>query len=735
MLSVLLPLVTTLPVAAQSTAAAAAAAAIKAKCVALHRPEPWRITVVEQAPFVKVRDPDTEEPLRDSSQWTGFSIDLLTMIAERCNFTFSLQLPRQRAPADAKVSSNATGGGGAVYNYSFLKSQTANYGAGQRDVWEDHSDMFFSGYYSTPQRMEAGVMTTAVMHTPLSIVTRGNEEVPPWTAFLKPFSWGIWGSWLLAACMSGAVFWVLEAGKAGADFGTHSGISWQSFRSNIVHSVWLSWSATTGAASHTPGTMLGKCFSSIWSLFCIVMMASYTASLAAHLVQRDVAAEVSGIEDLKRTGAKLCVQNNTAYAKSLSKDHSLEALLEYFDDVPAMVKALMVDRRCAAMAHLSANMNYEMATSCRASPPYASSMVGVGVFNDLDQDMSVGLQKRHSVARDELSYHITALRHSGAIDKLERTYLVAAGSTGCSGVGGGSKDGNSSLQWQNMYGVFAALFVTAALCTSTRFWTRWRRLRGADKTLKGFLFTNFNSSRCTVQEVVDHWCRSWEMRFVMHPLVTEYLRSNDVAQAELWESRGARIRDIDNVTLQSANVRSQHHSREVLVRRAMLAFVPGGGTGTVKGVVPRIEIRCKMLAEVARYNVARRQEAEVNEARSTVSEGSPRPSSLSPVRALRSGSATLRSGGAALHNAATRRPSAEIAAQQRRSSERKREESADLQQRFGQDQAYQHMFDEQSAMLTEIVGKVRGDILHRRVNSTMTMPVAQAALQAKLAGL
>ena len=42
------------------------------------------------------------------------------------------------------------------------------------------------------------------------------------------------------------------------------------------------------------------------------------------------------------------------------------------------------------------------------------------------------------------------------------------------------------------------------------------------------------------------------------------------------------------------------------------------------------------------------------------------------------------------------------------------------------------MFDEQSAMLTEIVGKVRGDILHRRVNSTMTMPVAQAALQAKL---
>ena len=65
-------------------------------------------------------------------------------------------------------------------------------------------------------------------------------------------------------------------------------------------------------------------------------------------------------------------------------------------------------------------------------------------------------------------------------------------------------------------------------------------------------------------------------------------------------------------------------------------------------------------------------------------------------------------------------PSAEIAAQQRRSSERKREESADLQQRFGQDQAYQHMFDEQSAMLTEIVGKVRGDILHRRVNSTMT---------------
>ena len=139
MLSVLLPLVvlvttsttttntTTawsepLPVAVQATAAAGRRLAIKAKCAALHRSEPWRVTVVEQAPFVNVRDPDTEEPLRDSSQWTGFSIDLLTMVAARCNFTFSLQLPLQRAPADAKVSSTATGGGGAVYKYSFLKS-------------------------------------------------------------------------------------------------------------------------------------------------------------------------------------------------------------------------------------------------------------------------------------------------------------------------------------------------------------------------------------------------------------------------------------------------------------------------------------------------------------------------------------------------------------------------------------------------------------------------------------
>ena len=87
------------------------------------------------------------------------------------------------------------------------------------------------------------------------------------------------------------------------------------------------------------------------------MMASYTASLAAHLVTRDVIADVNGLEQLKSRGGRLCVQSATAYSKSFKQDASLRPLLLEFESIPKMVKALMVDKRCSAMAHLGASVS------------------------------------------------------------------------------------------------------------------------------------------------------------------------------------------------------------------------------------------------------------------------------------------------------------------------------------------------------------------------------------------
>ena len=156
---------------------------------------------------------------------------------------------------------------------------------------------------------------------------------------------------------------MLEAGNAGTDFHQNQGFQWSSFKANISHSVWLAWSTTTGTNAHSPITLLGKLFSGVWGVFCIVLIASYTASLAAHLVQANADTEVSSFEHMKSEGKMLCVQSGTAYANSLALDGAMKPLLLQFDHVPDMLQALMVKKTCAAMMHTAPVMLYSVHTA------------------------------------------------------------------------------------------------------------------------------------------------------------------------------------------------------------------------------------------------------------------------------------------------------------------------------------------------------------------------------------
>jgi len=115
--------------------------------------------------------------------------------------------------------------------------------------------------------------------------------------------------------------------------------------------------------------------------------------------------------------------------------------------------------------------------------------------------------------------------------------------------------------------------------------------------------------------------------------------------------------------------------------------------------VPQVEAKLKVMAEVARFSVARRHEQEMIAAR--------------PDSADRG-----RSPG---------RKGVESAA-------RRTMKAADLEQRFARDQAYEDVFEQQSNVLFAVVNRVRGEILHRQVPSSVpsvTMAEAQAAFERK----
>ena len=68
------------------------------------------------------------------------------------------------------------------------------------------------------------------------------------------------------------------------------------------------------------------------------------------------------------------------------------------------------------------------------------------------------------------------------------------------------------------------------------------------------------------------------------------------------------------------------------------------------------------------------------------------------------------------------------------STARRTRKAADLEQRFARDQAYEDVFEQQSNTLFAVVNRVRGEILHRQVPSSVpsvTMAEAQAAFERK----
>jgi hypothetical protein len=264
------------------------------------------------------------------------------------------------------------------------------------------------------------------------------------------------------------------------------------------------------------------------------------------------------------------------------------------------------------MAHTGAAMQHAVHTACHKG--YSKSMHLVNTLTYLDQDMAVGLQFGHEAACDELSWHLTAMRGSGEIDKLAKAYLIVEDSPGC-GAGKALKQSNK-LEWVDLRGVYVVLLFVAGVCCIYKIAGRIRSSMDKGNSLHGFLDKNFPPSTCSVNDIVNEWLRAWELRRILRPLVFRHLQAVDGAMATKWAENAERITDIDNVTLTSSGEAVKRHRKEVLRRKMMLAFHSRQSAGaTIKGLSPRLEIKLRLLAEVARYTLAMRRSDELNRAK------------------------------------------------------------------------------------------------------------------------
>uniref|UniRef100_A0A673KIG6 Glutamate receptor n=1 Tax=Sinocyclocheilus rhinocerous TaxID=307959 RepID=A0A673KIG6_9TELE len=254
------------------------------------------IVTLEEAPFVIVEDVDplsgtcmrNTVPCRKQNQTgdsgiyikrccKGFCIDILKKIAKSVKFTYDLYLV-----TNGKHGKKINGTWNGMVGEVVLKN--AHMAVGSLTINEERSEVID---FSVPF-IETGISV---------MVSRSNGTVSP-SAFLEPFSADVWVMmFVMLLIVSAVAVFVFEYfSPVGYNRCLPGGPSF-----TIGKAIWLLWGLVfnNSVPVQNPKGTTSKIMVSVWAFFAVIFLASYTANLAAFMIQEEYVDQVTGLSDKK----------------------------------------------------------------------------------------------------------------------------------------------------------------------------------------------------------------------------------------------------------------------------------------------------------------------------------------------------------------------------------------------------------------------------------------------------
>ncbi|XP_072277038.1 glutamate receptor ionotropic, NMDA 2B [Pyxicephalus adspersus] len=212
----------------------------------------------------------------------GFCIDILKKIAKTVKFTYDLYLVTN-GKHGKKINGTWNGMIGEVV------TKRAYMAVGSLTINEERSEVVD---FSVPF-IETGISV---------MVSRSNGTVSP-SAFLEPFSADVWVMmFVMLLIVSAVAVFVFEYfspvgyNRCLADGREPGGPSF-----TIGKAIWLLWGLVfnNSVPVQNPKGTTSKIMVSVWAFFAVIFLASYTANLAAFMIQEEYVDQVSGLSDKK----------------------------------------------------------------------------------------------------------------------------------------------------------------------------------------------------------------------------------------------------------------------------------------------------------------------------------------------------------------------------------------------------------------------------------------------------
>ena len=133
----------------------------------------------------------------------------------------------------------------------------------------------------------------------LLLLQKGSES--SLVSFLQPFKDGLWIMVLLSVHVVALVLYLLDRFSPFGRFKLSKTENTEEDALNLSRALWFTWGVllNSGIGEGTPRSFSARVLGMVWAGFAMIMVASYTANLAAFLVLDRPEAGISGINDAR----------------------------------------------------------------------------------------------------------------------------------------------------------------------------------------------------------------------------------------------------------------------------------------------------------------------------------------------------------------------------------------------------------------------------------------------------
>ncbi|BET00931.1 Glutamate [NMDA] receptor subunit 1 [Nesidiocoris tenuis] len=421
-------------------------------------PTHLKVLTIEEKPFVYVRQLKEDEHcgvdeipcphfnntnIEDGQLFCckGFCMDLLKELAKTINFTFDLALSPDGQFGNYVIK-NASGG---------KKEWTGLIG----ELVAERADMIVAPLTINPERAEFIEFSKPFKYQGITILEKKPSRSSTLVSFLQPFSNTLWILVMVSVHVVALVLYLLDRFSPFGRFKLANTDGTEEDALNLSSAIWFAWGVllNSGIGEGTPRSFSARVLGMVWAGFAMIIVASYTANLAAFLVLERPKTKLSGINDarLRNTMDNLTCATVKGSAVDMYFRRQVELSNMYrtmeannYDTAEEAIRDVKIGKLMAFIWD-SSRLDFEAAQDCELVT--AGELFGRSGYG-------IGLQKGSPWA-DSVTLAILDFHESGIMESLDNKWILQGNLQQCEQF---EKTPNT-LGLKNMAGVFILVAV------------------------------------------------------------------------------------------------------------------------------------------------------------------------------------------------------------------------------------------------------------------------------------